>query len=264
MDDPNKTLLDDVPPSVETFAARVQFLAKVLAYGVFKDNWTGRIAATPSKTSDGIISEDWQDLGYGDYNRRLAQYLKRVWGEAHPRASFLEIYGYLERKGSQNSSVEYILTPKALALLDVPRFKKLFISYRRQESSAFALLLHDRLAQALFDPFIDLRGIDPGEKFQDRINEEIDASEVFVCLVGQTTLGSKYVMAEIDYALSKGMFAVPIWHNNFVYKKGRFRGARNSFFSKTNAIVVDPENVNGYENAFRELIQFLQRPEAKT
>jgi hypothetical protein len=160
--------------------------------------------------------------------------------------------------------VSYVLTQKAFDLLDAPIFASVFISYRRSISSAFALLLHDRLRTEGFDPFIDLQSINPGEKWEDRLRREIGEVDAFVSVMSTGTLESSNVRNEIIWALERegqeGNFPViPVWHGGYdpakditIYPK------LASFLNENNAIIVAKEDVLSYDNAVRQLIQFLK------
>lgn len=270
MEDQNQSLLEETPPSKHV--ERIKFLAKVLAYGAREDKWSTRFTIDAwrkldsARIADGdftskLIGEKWIAQGHPTYKQNLEKYLHEKWNYLHPQACFLETFGYLERRQQKDDSIEYLLTPKSLALLDEPRFKKVFISYRRQESSAFALLLHDRLKQALFEPFIDLRSIEPGERFKQFIEAEIEASEVFICLVGKTTLESEYVKDEINHAIKHTKWTIAIWHHGFNYdEKASHDEDLQLFLDQKNAIRVLPEDINGYEGAINQLMQFLHSP----
>jgi hypothetical protein len=134
-----------------------------------------------------------------------------------------------------------------------------FVSYKRSESSAFALLLHNQLLSEGFDAFVDMRGIPPGEKWLSRIDHEISASDVFVCLIGKSTLESANVIQEIKWAIEKEIVAIPIWHNGYTYQSGSYSEIAE-FLDERNAIIVENENVLAYDGAVRQLMQFLQRP----
>eukprot|EP00656_Telonema_subtile_P030520 TRINITY_DN3349_c0_g1_i5.p1 TRINITY_DN3349_c0_g1~~TRINITY_DN3349_c0_g1_i5.p1 ORF type:complete len:133 (-),score=28.75 TRINITY_DN3349_c0_g1_i5:124-522(-) len=95
----------------------------------------------------------------------------------------------------------FTLTPKAFELLVLPLNRRIFISYKRTESSAFALLLKDRLAANGYDVFLDLQSIHPGEDWRVRLESEIRNCDVFVGLLGRLTLDSQPTCQEIDLSL---------------------------------------------------------------
>ena len=87
------------------------------------------------------------------------------WGDNFPEYYGMESLGYLERTTFGGSSVDiYMITEKALRLADAPAVPpNVFISYKRSESSAFALLLEARIKyETNARPFLD-KDIEPGE-----------------------------------------------------------------------------------------------------
>jgi hypothetical protein len=242
------------------------------------DYWSPYISVEPKYASeiiDGqgdftsrLVGEIWSSQGHPNYNERLNTYLGNIWRFLQPQASFLEAFGYLTLRENRTIAPshemprrisDYIITPKAFALLDEPLERKIFISYRRSESSAFALLLYDRLRAAGFEVFIDKRNIEPGELWLNRLKDAIAAADVFICLVGKTTLDSENVRFEIKWALENGIPSIPVWHNTFHYKLGTYPEFAN-FLKETNAVGID-EDVLSYDNAIVQLLQFLQKPQ---
>lgn len=90
-----------------------------------------------------------------------------------------------------------------LALLGIAeRERKLFLSYRRQETSALALQLRRELSERAYDVFLDRFSVPPGDDFQRRLDIEL-ADKAFVLLLeSESAVGSPWVQHEITYALS--------------------------------------------------------------
>ncbi|MCB1936650.1 MAG: toll/interleukin-1 receptor domain-containing protein, partial [Nitrosomonas sp.] len=63
----------------------------------------------------------------------------------------------------------------------------LFISYRREDSSGYAINLYDRLASHFGRDhvFMDIDQIKPGEDFHDVIHDKLKSVEVAVVLIGK-------------------------------------------------------------------------------
>src|SRR5690349_19933337 len=93
---------------------------------------------------------------------------------------------------------------------------KAFISYRRADSSSLATLLAVRLEQSKIEAFVDTRSIDGGGPFPDRLRRAIEAADVFVCLLGATTLDSEWVREEIRHAHSLGKVLIPVFQERYV------------------------------------------------
>lgn len=63
----------------------------------------------------------------------------------------------------------------------------LFISYRRDDSSGYAINLYDRLANRFGHDrvFMDIDHIQPGEDFHDVIHEKLKSVQVAIVLIGK-------------------------------------------------------------------------------
>ena len=90
-----------------------------------------------------------------------------------------------------------------LAMLGlVEHERKVFLSYRRSESTQLATQLHTELVRNRFDVFLDRFALPPGEDFQKRLEEDL-ADKAFVVLLESSDLRhSPWVQYEITYALS--------------------------------------------------------------
>ena len=68
--------------------------------------------------------------------------------------------------------------------------KKVFISYRRKESSGYSRLVYDRLraAQSDWDIFMDVEGIPAGENWRNVLGARIDSSDIMIVLIGREWL----------------------------------------------------------------------------
>ena len=100
---------------------------------------------------------------------------------------------------NRNLALESLLGMLGLGETD----RKVFLSYRRDESVAIAVQLHKELVRARFDVFLDRFAVPPGDDdFQQRIDEHL-GDKVFVVLLESAKLGeSKWVQHEIAYAHS--------------------------------------------------------------
>ena len=85
----------------------------------------------------------------------------------------------------------------------VEKERKIFISYRRSETSALAVQLHTELVQRRFDVFLDRFAVEPGVDFQRRLDEDL-GDKAFVLLLESPELrDSRWVRHEIAYAHSR-------------------------------------------------------------
>lgn len=99
---------------------------------------------------------------------------------------------------------------EGLSLLRLSR--RLFISYRRTESTGVAIQLFERLEQAGFDVFLDTHSIQKGEIFQDELWHRLVDTDVVVLLNTKGFLESEWTKEELAKAsaMSIGIFQV-IW-----------------------------------------------------
>ncbi len=108
------------------------------------------------------------------------------------------------------------LGPKrvATALLEcaglLPRQRRVFLSYRREEARQAALQLFDVLSARLFDVFLDTHGIAPAEDFQTALWHRLCDSDVLVMLDTPTYFESRWTSAEFGRALSKGIAVLQV------------------------------------------------------
>ena len=106
---------------------------------------------------------------------------------------------------------------------------KIFISYRRDDTSYIAGRLHDRLADH-FGPeqvFRDIETLAPGVDFGERIDEAMRSCDALVALIGDGWTGVRdpagsrriddaddWVRLEIAGALARGVLVVPVLVEN--------------------------------------------------
>jgi hypothetical protein len=99
------------------------------------------------------------------------------------------------------------MTELAAAMLEcvglLRRQRRVFVSYRRAESRAAALQLHDLLTSRGFDVFLDTHDIRPGDPFQDVLWHRLCDSDVMVMLETLTYFDSRWTRQEIGRARAK-------------------------------------------------------------
>jgi hypothetical protein len=83
------------------------------------------------------------------------------------------------------------------------RQRRVFVSYRRVESRAAAMQLHDLLSAKVFDVFLDTHDIRPGEAVQDVIWHRLCDSDVMVMLDTPTYFERKWTRHEFGRAKAK-------------------------------------------------------------
>lgn len=102
---------------------------------------------------------------------------------------------------------------------------KIFVSYRREDSAAYAGRLYDRLATrfGVDSVFMDVDSIHPGQDFQDALDLMLRSCDAVLVVVGKGWLSATgggrarrldepndFVRAEIKTALQRGIPVVPI------------------------------------------------------
>lgn len=90
--------------------------------------------------------------------------------------------------------------------------RKLFISYRRNESSEVAIQLYEQLEKHGFDVFLDTHSIRPGEPFQEELWHRMADTDVIVLLNTPGFLDRKWTKEEVAQAnaMSIGILQV-VW-----------------------------------------------------
>jgi hypothetical protein len=190
----------------------------------------------------------------------VTEYLKRRWGSKELDWDLLRSVGYIEsHESSENNlqrQVNYSLTERAYLLLDDQETTSVFISYRRAESSAFALLILSRLKSVGVNAFVDM-SLQPGENWQMGIKERIQNYDVFIMVLSTMTLTSIEVLRELKWALEAGLEIIPIWHNGFHYQDTDWSSLSvevQQVLTKTHTIRVLEESASGYNTAIVELL----------
>jgi hypothetical protein len=238
----------------DTDARFEQFMTRVLERPL-PTNPMSRIRTLARELAEGAAEGVW-DAGLGQFRgmfneERVLDYLRRRWDERYPAIPLLITNGYLS--GVSNSV--YGITEAAFALIEEAEPEDIFISYRRRDSSAFALLLVARLKAEGLRPFLDMALV-PGENWNSGLQARIQRSRYFVLLLGTETLTSEVVQQELAWAASAGAVVIPIWHNGFHYESGAFNlpPHLDSLLQNTHTIRVVEENPLAYNNAIVELL----------
>jgi hypothetical protein len=225
---------------------RVHEFARDLAYGVANGWWEPHF----NVTYYGGGGKDWYAGRPTPEGMEIFDQLtEKKWGKLIPSENVMVTFGYFERESSE----VFNLTHKAFTLLEKPhRPPNIFISYKRDQSSAFGLLIEARLRIAGNpNPFID-KNIVAGEEWDKRLEESIKNSRYFVCLIGTRTLESPIVHQEIAWAEQYGCVIISIWHGG-----AKIDAATPPGLAKRHAIVVSGESAREYENAVNELLNSL-------
>ncbi|WP_026934514.1 toll/interleukin-1 receptor domain-containing protein [Christiangramia echinicola] len=93
--------------------------------------------------------------------------------------------------------------------------RKVFISYKRDESSSVAIQLYEAMEKNNFDVFLDTHSIKQGEPFQEELWHRMTDCDVIVLLNTPKFLTSKWCKEELAEANAKQIGIVQlIWPNN--------------------------------------------------
>lgn len=98
----------------------------------------------------------------------------------------------------------------------IPRKRRIFVSYRRVASPSLAHLIECKFQKYGIEAFVDTRAVDGAGPFPDRLRRAIERADVFVCLLGENTLDSKYVLEEIAHAEAHHKRMVPVFQEKHV------------------------------------------------
>ena len=90
-----------------------------------------------------------------------------------------------------------------------------FISYRRDPSAMLANFIAEKLKDSGVDAYLDVQRVDSGGPFPDRLLRAIKSSDVFICLVAETTFDSDWVRREIVYAHRLGKVMIPVFQESY-------------------------------------------------
>lgn len=115
----------------------------------------------------------------------------------------------LALNGMELSEADVALVSPVTAALEVlgllPRQRRVFISYKRTESTEAALQLFEHLASRKFDVFLDTHGVPAGEDFQEVLWHRLSDSDVLVMLDTPGYFESRWTTHEFGRALAKSL-----------------------------------------------------------
>lgn len=174
----------------------------------------------------------------------------RVW-DFHDSMARLRRHRYTAKDGIYES-----LTQSAYDLLNESEPYNVFISYRRLDSSALALLVLARLKEHSLVPFLDM-ALEAGGNWHADLEERIKACDYFIILLGKDTLSSPMTVKEIQWALKYERSIIPIWHSGFNISDEKWNDVPSAVMDviqQTNAIIVQDESASGYNTAIVELL----------
>jgi len=226
----------DIP---NTEVGWVRLLAQEIALGVHRTLWDRHFNDIESGSKARFLQERW-----------VQKYESRRWGGLQ---DILSGHGYFEPFNRVDGGK---LTQEAFRLLQEAPPYNIFISYRRIDSSALALLVLARLKEHELVPFVDM-ALEVGGNWHADLKERIEASDYFIILLGKDTLSSPMTVKEIQWALQYERTIIPLWHSGFDLRDEKWAGIDHQVkdaIQQTNAIIVHNESASGYNTAIVELL----------
>ena len=223
-----------------------EFLDKVCQRPL-PQNGIARIRTLAKELAEGASEGIWETVAAGE---KVDKYLEARWNNNYPDWKILEAVGFI-RITNYN-----FLTRAAFELLSETEPSTIFISYKRNESSPFALLVLKYLKEAGLEPFLDMALV-PGEDWHDGLKERIQSRDYFILLLGRTTLKSVPVIKEIEWAMEKRLDVIPIWQPEFEFTAENWPSLSDAIKHKltnTHTIRVLEENPTSYHTAMVELL----------
>ena len=244
----------ELPPPTDP-VARVHEFARDLAYGAVNGLWTSAFTISSS-----IGESYWFSIRGAD--AEIVAFIEKKWEDNNPNEFMLVWLGYLTLL-PDGKGTNYQLTPKAFSLLEKPVNPLIvFLSYRRNQSSALVIAVEARLKLADRDMqvFVD-KDIPVGNAWEDELREKIRRADYFIGLIGAQTLDSPNVMDEIEWALDANCRIVTILHPAFRFEHITNPDARQqniiAELNKRQLIMINSESAEHYDSAIRKLLNTL-------
>lgn len=246
------------PPEPSDKMACIKEFAYDLAYGSLQRLWASTLSQ--KKGQDGVSIIVNATRAYWDGNPGILEtYLRKKWSGDYPDPFALYLLGYLEGDFITGDRADFSLTDKAYRLVESPEMQtvNVFISYSRQRSSTFALLIEARLNALGINAFVD-RSIPPGDEWHAHLEERVKNCEFLVCLIAPETLKSKYVSKELEWASENIRIAITHPDYDFAAEESTYEDWLLEFVTNRQRISVSEESAAGYHDAVEKLINAIQ------
>ena len=217
----------------------VRLLAQEIALGVHRNLWNRHFDDIQSGSKARFLRERW-----------LPKYEHRRWKGLQ---DILSGHGYFEPFNIRDGGK---IKEEAFRLLQELHPYNIFISYRRLDSSALALLVLARLKEHELVPFVDM-ALEAGGNWHADLEERIKDCDYFIILLGKETLSSPMTVKEIQWAIQYEKTKIPLWHSGFDLKDEEWLDIPTPVrdaVRQTSAIIVQDESAGGYNTAIVELL----------
>ena len=148
---------------------------------------------------------------------------------------------------------------------------RVYISYRRGDSSGFAGRLFDGLTQRLSSDrvIMDIDSIMPGQDFQDALARQIESTSVFLVVIGPDWLGARdaagrprldsptdLVHAEVSFALANGRRVIPVLVGGAAMPSSSELPGPLQELARRQAIALSPRS---WESDVQRLVEVIDR-----
>ena len=134
----------------------------------------------------------------------------------------------------------------------------IFISYQRNVSAILAMYFADKLRAQGIHAFVDAQGLDGAGPFPPHIERAIEDTDVFVCLLADTTLRAEWVLREIRIAQQFGKPMIPILQES--YNRGASASAEPAvadLLRHQGLLVLDRRNLH-LEHTVTDLVRLIR------
>ena len=128
------------------------------------------------------------------------------------------------------------------------RQRRVFISYRRDDSRSAAVQLHDELSGRGYDVFLDTHDIIPGDIFQEMLWHRLADCDVVIMLDTKDYFASKWTKQELGRSLAQGIHILRIIWPRQAGEKG---ASRHLSLSDSMLLTLDDFDSNGILDAAR-------------
>jgi len=143
--------------------------------------------------------------------------------------------------------------------------RKIFISYKRSESSNIAIQLYEFLERNNFDVFIDTHSIDKGEEFQEELWHRMTDCDLILMLNTKDFLNSEWCKQELDKAHLKRIGVVHLlWPDcDFADFAHIAHSKKLKYADFENSPVTDVTKGKLRDNTLSEIIDLVESSRAR-
>ena len=185
---------------------------------------------------------------FNDFSKEIPEELKKQNG--------------IKYDDNQQSRIANIVL-QAFELLRITR--KVFISYKRSESTSVAIQMYEALESHHFDVFLDTHSIEKGELFQEELWHRMTDCDVILLLNTPGFLESHWCKEELAEAGSKQIGIVQlVWPNHNIESISHLSFPLNLESTDfVNTIYDDKDKSKLKNNKVEEIVQFVESVRAR-